>query len=272
MSARPGIAYVAVYLRDPQADAWPLDVGDDPSFDASARFASIGGVLSWGVCRPDLRKRVQPGDLIVFFATDQLRYHRPARYVFVGFATVDRLVSHQAIWEDVDLAVYRQYRNLLIKPSGNATYRHDEPIAHKYWHTNWLWRSTNTRGLRTKDLEPLERLHVWRPGMMVNGHPLAFGPVYILFAPEGAGTFVAADPPLIAEAAAREQPERWADTPLAHDLRRIAIGGSATGRASLRVNNQMAHRHIPLAAPPPDVRRSLETVCEVHGIVARRAF
>src|SRR5262245_52755814 len=81
--------YIAVYLRSPNTD-WPIDGGDDPSFVASMLSRPSGGRLSWGVCRQDLRNALDVGDLVVFFAADRLRDRRPApaRYAFVGFATV----------------------------------------------------------------------------------------------------------------------------------------------------------------------------------------
>ena len=82
-----GTAYVAVYLAAPGADDWPVDVGDDPAFECSRAYAEAGGCLSWGVCRPDLRNEITPGDVVVFIAADRLRDRRPARYRLAGWGT-----------------------------------------------------------------------------------------------------------------------------------------------------------------------------------------
>jgi hypothetical protein len=43
---------------------WPYDNGDDPSFYVARR----GGLLTWGVCRQDVRNSIEPGSIVVFFA------------------------------------------------------------------------------------------------------------------------------------------------------------------------------------------------------------
>jgi hypothetical protein len=47
-----GTIWVAVYLTEAIADAWPFDVGDDPSF---RKYLDGSGPLSWGICRQDVR-------------------------------------------------------------------------------------------------------------------------------------------------------------------------------------------------------------------------
>lgn len=68
--------YLATYLRAAFTE-WP--------FAASAGARLRGGVLTWGVCRQDVRNALQPGDLVVFFAADRIRDRKPARYSFVAF-------------------------------------------------------------------------------------------------------------------------------------------------------------------------------------------
>ncbi|MGA2451872.1 MAG: hypothetical protein ABTD50_24750, partial [Polyangiaceae bacterium] len=81
---------VAVYLRRP-GDGWPVDNGDDPSFEYAA---AATGPVTWGVCRPDARNAVSVGDVVVFFAADSLRDRKPARYVWVGFELVAMIGCH----------------------------------------------------------------------------------------------------------------------------------------------------------------------------------
>jgi hypothetical protein len=55
-----------------------------------------------------VRNALRPDDLVIFFAADRLADRRPApaRYCFVGFATVERKVTRAEIWNDDSLAVY----------------------------------------------------------------------------------------------------------------------------------------------------------------------
>ena len=57
----------------------------------------VPGVITWGICRRPARNRVSRRDLIVFFAADKLSDRRPARYSWIGYATVDWKVSHTDI-------------------------------------------------------------------------------------------------------------------------------------------------------------------------------
>jgi len=71
--------YQAVYLTD--ADDL-TDVGDDPSFKSP--------FPTWGICRPDLRSRLEVGDSLFFVA-----YHRPSRkYYARGLLVVGELITH----------------------------------------------------------------------------------------------------------------------------------------------------------------------------------
>jgi hypothetical protein len=48
-------------------------------------------------------------------------------------------VSQVEVWQREDLAVFRRYRNLLIRPSaGKTEFVHCETQALP--HPNWLWR------------------------------------------------------------------------------------------------------------------------------------
>src|SRR5262245_54641763 len=101
-------AYAVVYLRRP-GQAWPADIGDDPALMAAAQSES--GVITWGICRRNLRNLVRAGDVLVFFAADRLTDHTPASYCWVGYATVDRKISQAEIWEKNELADFRTYPN-----------------------------------------------------------------------------------------------------------------------------------------------------------------
>ena len=93
-----GEAYAAVYLAPDAGGGWPVDVGDDPAFRSSSAAYGSRGRLSWGVCRPNLRNRVARGDVVVFFAAEEARPDALRAYRFVGWATVDEVVSQTDIW------------------------------------------------------------------------------------------------------------------------------------------------------------------------------
>lgn len=71
--------YQVVYLTD---DDDLADLGDDPCFNMPAP--------TWGICRPDLRSRLQPGQVVVFIA-----YHRPTKTYFARrLFKVSQLIAH----------------------------------------------------------------------------------------------------------------------------------------------------------------------------------
>lgn len=265
-------AYAAVYLRRSEP-GWPYDLGDDPSFEAASQHAIDGGVLSWGICRRNLRNPVKPGDVVIFFAADRFADRRPepVRYAFVGFATVDRKISQVQIWEDDQFAVFRGYRNLLIRPDGDGGYRHYEPIPHQFWHPDdWLWRMTNLPGVKQPQLQELNALHRWHRSASHNGRPVKIAANYVLFRPEGTATFVADNPPIIAWAHENGRPETWLDTAAAQSLREIILGDAKNNRAGLRTTNeQTAHPHIPLTSHAALVTRRLQEWCSTFGVMPR---
>ena len=258
-------AYVAVYQADSHA-AWPYDHGDDPSFQASS--GSVGR-LTWGICRTDLRRVVQEGDLIVFVATDRLRDRTPARYRLSGWATVERRVSHTDIWRDQDLEPYRSYSNLLVRPrSGTNDFEHFEPV--EPWHSDWLWRlAPRVSYLQKVQFDAAGASNLLPGGMVaVQGSRLKPAPSYIIFAAEGDGTTVLATPPVIAQAHRAGAPESWGETHFAAELRGLLLG--ETKRAGLRTTNrQQAHRHVRCTAPADEVRKRLNDLAHSSRLALR---
>ena len=90
------------------------DWGDDPSFFAAQHFLGDVRTASWGVCRPDVRRKVQPGDLIIFFCVQQ-RDGGQRRYYYIGFGTVGELVLPRIhVWRKERFRPYREFFNVLI--------------------------------------------------------------------------------------------------------------------------------------------------------------
>jgi hypothetical protein len=135
-------------------DDWPYDSGDDPSFYAARKF---GGKLSWGVCRQDVRNRLCPGDVVVFFSSSKQEDTGRTNYRLCALATAERRVSQDDIWQDESLAIYREYSNLLIRPLGDAGWEHFEPdLGGQGGHHDWLWRIACHRGLQRGDFKRLQ--------------------------------------------------------------------------------------------------------------------
>lgn len=117
-----------------------LDWGDDPSFFAAREFLGDVRRASWGVCRRNLRERLTPGDLVVFFcareaATTKGRWD----YYFVGFATVGSAPTREQVWREERYAGYRSFYNLLVRPEG-GTFVHAEAFHPP--HADWERRSS----------------------------------------------------------------------------------------------------------------------------------
>jgi hypothetical protein len=189
-------------------------------------YAKFGGRLSWGVCRPDLRNKITPGDVVVFVAADRLRDHRPARYRLAGWGTADQFVSQVEVWQREDLAVFRRYRNLLIRPSADKTsFVHCETQAPA--HPDWLWRLArhSPGGPRKSRWEAAGEPGVSAAGMVKVGRRHEhIAANYVLFSDEGDGTVVLADPPVVATAITSGEPETWSDSAFAADLQKLLLG------------------------------------------------
>ena len=195
--------YICVYRVD-AAEGWPYDMGDDPSFRASEEYRNRGGAVSWGVCRAGVRNAIQESDVVVFFGAE--RNAKVTAYRFTGFATVARTITQAEIFGRQEHKVYRHYTNLLIRPAQGG-FEHFEPAftsgGDRKQHKDWLWRIADRRQHRRGELEPLEAGGVVRP------ESVRFGANYVLFRPEGFGTLILAEPPLVAEVHEWGQEELW---------------------------------------------------------------
>jgi hypothetical protein len=260
-SAPTATTYVVVYTTDPLS-LWPADIGDDPAIIAAAHPGP--GVVTWGICRRPQRNRARPGDLVVFFAADLLDERRPARYKWVGYATVDRKISQPDIWENEQYAGFRQYPNLLIRPTNNG-YVHSESS-----HGDWIWRLTDMPGLTPGEFRELEATGNLGPDSRVGDQLVEIAANYVIFRPEDGGTFIAANPPVVAHAYENGQTEEWADGPAAVELRALLLEAGST-RTSLRTANLYTPHTPPptLTSNPDDVRENLDRWVERHGIRQR---
>ena len=99
----------AAFKKSVRLQDWPYDNGDDPSFYAARKF---GGQLSWGICRQDVRNKLCPGDIVVFFSFRKFKETGHSEYRLCALTTVERSVSQIDLWRDNSLRSYRRYFNL----------------------------------------------------------------------------------------------------------------------------------------------------------------
>ena len=107
------------------------DWGDDPSFFAEERF---GGSVTWGACRSNVRKVLNPEDVVIFFCAQQQRNKVQWKYYYVGLGTVAEVIKcREQLWKESSYKPYRQFFNLLVDSKGI----HRELIT---CHTDWADR------------------------------------------------------------------------------------------------------------------------------------
>jgi hypothetical protein len=136
--------FLGEYWRDDRYFDW----GDDPSFFGALDVFNDARRTSWGVCRPNVRERVAPGDGVVFLVLkpDVAVNTRgsfvptgPADYFYVGFGTVGELVDRSALWTDPRFGAYRTFFNALARPAASGGVENVEVFPP---HEDWIRRAS----------------------------------------------------------------------------------------------------------------------------------
>ncbi len=230
--------------------SWPYDGGDDPSFYCAR---TVGANLTWGVCRQQVRNRISPGDVVVFFSVRGNREDRaPFRYRLCAVATVERKVSQTDIWTRAELKPFRSYRNLLIRRLKGGLWEHHEPILGVN-HKDWFWRIADQGGFCKKDFRRLESSDVLTADARIRGRSISIAENYVIFSARPHQTIILDQPPLVARCDSNGRPEKWRDDPVsrttpAHTLDVAREYGSR--RRSLRsINTQHSHPVIRWSMP-----------------------
>ena len=188
--------------------------------------------MTWGVCRQDVRRMVAPGDWMVFFSAARELRSGLTRYRFVAALLVEEKISQLEIFEQERLRPYREYLNLLIRPSGSG-WEHFEP-GMAWFHGDWLWRIAETKGLRKPAVEAAAIQH--QTGATL---PVPIAKNYVIFSK--ASSMIASDPPEVAAHERGQATERWHSDARSTELRKVVFGASPRG---LRTRNrQQPHRH-----------------------------
>jgi hypothetical protein len=187
---------------------WPYDNGDDPSF----YVARTGGLLTWGVCRQNLRTALKRDSIVVFFSYTP-RSDGTFVYRLCAIATVADKVDHRALHSERRFARFRErYINGLIIPDQGG-WRHDEtdrPRPHRHNDT-WLWRMADHRladhrRITKRQFEEKHATIYQRDWFRDGAMRLACN--YVVFSGEPNRTFIAPNPPQVAVARKGEH-ERW---------------------------------------------------------------
>lgn len=238
---------------------WPYDNGDDPSFYAAR---TLGGQLSWGICRQDVRNGLLTGDSVVFFSFRKFKTTGDAEYRLCALATVDRKVSQSDIWRDKSLEIYRKYSNLLIRPTGakHDSWEHFEPsLQGSQRHGDWLWRIAENTGFRKPEFKDLQLTDRLESGATIRDRPIVIADNYVLFSPDPAKTHILSRPPVIAWHSKGKPREEWTRDAFSQSVRQLTLGVAeqANGRArSLRTENrQQPHRHIVFELPQSEAEQ-----------------
>jgi hypothetical protein len=216
--------FLSEYWRDDRYFDW----GDDPSFFGALDTFDDARRASWGVCRPNVREALVPGDGVAFFLLKpEVKINRrgtrvqigPADYFYVGFGTVDQVVDRDVIWTDQRFGAYRTFFNALARPAGKAM----ENVEVFPQHPDWTRRAS--------------------------------APV-VLFEPYGS-SFDLHTPPRIGRYVPVEGfPERWSDDATSQTVQRLLFAGR--NRRLRTSDGGHPHPHLRLALTPEefDAKRS----------------
>lgn len=127
--------FLDIYYNDTSYFDW----GDDPSFFAAHYRLGDVRLASWGVCRPDVRAVLNPGDFVVFFCgRAEPGTEGCWKYFFVGVGSVSRALSRTEVWQQSRFTPYRQFYNILAKATTSGWAQQE--TFHPY-HAKWRARA-----------------------------------------------------------------------------------------------------------------------------------
>lgn len=237
---RPAQGETAVQFCSVAAnDNFPFDGADDPSF-FSARH--LGGPVTWGVCRADVRRTISQGDWMIFFSFTPTEDPSvpPIAYRFVAAFKVERKITQAAIFQDDDNKLFRSYLNLLVRPKDRG-WEHFEPcLPPRKWHSDWLWRTCKTHAFSKDELEEAGKQHKAGNPLTAKGNVVSFEENYVIFSESE--LIVARNPPLVATYLGGNVREIWKRDERSDAIRRATLGNSNRG---LRTTNiWQPHRHF----------------------------
>ena len=225
------------------------DLGDDPSFFAAEK---AGGPVTCGVCRPTLRSTLAVGDVVAFFAVDRRKPRTTIEYFFVAAYTVADKVSHDSIHNGQELANFRSYFNLLIRPKSGGWERSEPSLRRRHWHDDWLWRMISHEHPQSV-VEEASRKHRAGRALKVEGAPVKFDGNYVIFSDAPERSVVPSAPVPVATRNPPEVHECWLDSDVATSIRRLTLDKVNAGQGEprfLRTSNPwFPHPHARVEMP-----------------------
>lgn len=116
------------------------DWGDDPSFFAATEMLGDVRRASWGVCRRDVRSRLDRGDFVVFFCAKLYADGKGlCDYFYIGVGTVAEAVDRRELFRGRRLSDYHRFYNVLAVPDGQDFQQRE---IFRPFHANWRERLT----------------------------------------------------------------------------------------------------------------------------------
>lgn len=221
---------------------WPYDIGDDPSFFSKVQY---GANLTWGVCRPQVRNRIQPGDIVVYFSVRQKKKDLPFEYQLCAVVTVQEKVRQTDVWLVPRFRkCFARYLNLVVRPAGRHRWRHSERGSEKP-HKDWIWRIADHEGLKKRQFRRLEAKDTFDQYSRVGDQTVSITANYVVFSNDKNLSRILRHPPLVAVSRRNGRPETWQRDPFSKSLWAHLFGSarkSGCRRKSLRSTHPQ-HSH-----------------------------
>jgi len=178
---------------------------------------------------------------------------RGISYLFKGFATAARKISHVDVWSNPREANFQNYLNLLIRPATGGTnrYRHWEPADD---HLDWLWRVCGPMRGRRNLFGVIGGTGRFVNGVtrLTDGSTIHAQQNYVIFSDSKVETMILSTPIEVAwSPPIRDRSlEEWLADDRVQRIRELVIGKASTttfGQRGLKTtNDQQAMQHLVL--------------------------
>ena len=186
---------------------WPYDNGDDPSFYIASRHDTP---LTWGVCRGNVRRSIQPRNVVAFLAFQQSDDGLICYYLS-AVATVAEKISHQVAFGHPHFGNAPYLNRLIAQVNGGwVQAEQDRPMAAR--HGDWEQRIADES--------------------------------YVIFSRLHNETYVSPAPPLVAKAHPNEaDPPRGFHEIWQHERYKLVFGDFEGPRDYLRTTTGYGNQH-----------------------------
>lgn len=133
---------LAELLKRYRSERSVYDWGDDPSFFSAEYHDGRPELAAWGVCRPNVREKLYPGDIVLYFCARRLICTGHTEYFYAGVGTVGVRIEdrRREVWSDSTSDELRRFRNhlnvLVTYDNRDQCVRHERfPPGHPVdWH------------------------------------------------------------------------------------------------------------------------------------------